>query len=218
MALENPDLATQFKDKECLLSVIMVTYNQKNYIEQAVKSVLDQKTNFRFQILIGDDASTDGTSEIVLNYSKKYPGIVIPFLHENNLGKLGKNNFIHVFSKCKTKYATILEGDDYWTDPFKLQKQVDFLEKNNNYSMCFHAVQLLKNDALKKDYLNYSTKPNTDIYDLAAGNYIRTLSCVFVNRLNGVLPDICLKQWGFIEFTNKEFGAEILNLKKTRIG
>lgn len=189
MVLENPDSDMQFKMNDCLLSVIMVTYNQESYIEQALKSVLNQRTNFRFQILIGDDASTDGTADIVRRYSKEYPEIIFPFLHPKNLGNLGKNNFIYVYSKCKTKYATILEGDDYWTDSDKLQKQVDFLEKNTNYSICFHSVNLLKNGVLKKDYLNNTTKSVTDIYDLAAGNYIRTLSCVFVNTLNGVLPD-----------------------------
>lgn len=188
MVLGELVLDTQLWNKECLLTVLMVTYNQEDYIAQALDSVLMQRTSFRFQILIGDDCSTDSTQSIIQTYANKFPDIIVPYLHEKNLGLKGKNNFMFVYSRCKTPYATILEGDDYWTDPHKLQTQVDFLERNKEFAMVHHRVQILKGGHLKEDFLNKTTPATTTILDLARGNYIRTLSNVFVNSMKGDLP------------------------------
>jgi glycosyltransferase involved in cell wall biosynthesis len=198
----------------------MVTYNQEQYIAQAIESVLNQKTNFKFKILIGDDCSNDGTSDIVRSYAKRFPDVITPYIHENNLGGMGKNNFMFIYSKCQTKYATILEGDDYWDNENKLQVQVDFLERNPDFSIVFHKVKLLKDELLCDDFLNENTPEITTILDLAKGNYIRTLSAVFLNKLNGVLPDFYKENiagdyilnmlnanHGKIKFLNKSMGV-----------
>ena len=114
--------------KEILVSVCMITYNHENYIKETIEGVLMQKTNFPIELIIGEDCSTDNTRKIVLEYADKYPNIIRPLLPEKNLGMM--NNFIETMQTATGKYIALCEGDDYWTDPYKLQKQVDFLEAN----------------------------------------------------------------------------------------
>jgi len=136
------------------VSVCIVTYNHKKYISQAVNSVLSQKTNFDFEILLGEDDSTDGTREICIEYAKKYPDKIRLFLRNRkntiyiNNNPTGRYNFIETLKQCKGKYIALLDGDDYWTDEYKLQKQYDFLEKNNDFSGCFHDTYILKKNNL----------------------------------------------------------------------
>ncbi len=129
---------------EPLLSIYCITYNHRNYIVGAIESFLMQKTTFSFKIVIGEDCSTDGTKEIVLEYAKKYPDIIRVITSKKNVGAI--NNSIRTLNACKGKYIAICEGDDYWTDPLKLQKQVDFLEENPDYSLCFHNTLILYDD------------------------------------------------------------------------
>ena len=124
-----------------LVSVIVVTYQQALYINQCLDSILAQESNFDFEILVGEDASTDGTREICLDYAKKYPNRIRLFLHsrENviyiNGTPTGRYNMLYNLNAAKGKYVAFCEGDDYWTDPMKLQKQVDFLEANPDYGL-----------------------------------------------------------------------------------
>lgn len=114
-----------------LASICCITYNHASYIQEAIDSFLMQKTTFPFEILVHDDASTDGTTEILLGYAKKYPDIIKPIIQtKNQYTKCGLINPRFVFPKAKGKYIALCEGDDYWTDPSKLQKQVSFLENN----------------------------------------------------------------------------------------
>ena len=108
------------------VSVFMITYNHEKYIAEALDSILMQKTDFDFDIVIGEDCSTDATRRIVLEYSRKYPDKIKLLLHNVNVGFI--SNMMYVLEACTGKYVAMCEGDDYWTDPFKLQKQVDFLE------------------------------------------------------------------------------------------
>ena len=124
-----------------LVSILCVTYNHKDYIAQALDSFLMQKTNFKFQVIVGDDCSTDGTTEILKEYAKKYPDIIKPIFREKNIG--ATKNSLEVYSNAKTPYVAICEGDDYWIDEYKLQKQVDFLETHPDYSICFHPVKVV---------------------------------------------------------------------------
>lgn len=121
---------------EVLLTALIVAYNHKNSIAKAIESVLEQKTNFKFQIWVLDDASTDGTSDIIKEYANKYPDKITHVLREKNLG--GIQNVFQAVSKIDTKYYSTLEGDDYWTDENKLQIQVDILENNPDCSFCAH--------------------------------------------------------------------------------
>ena len=119
--------------KEPLVSVKMLTYNHELYIGQAIQGVLQQKTNFPFELVIGEDCSTDSTREIVFDYQKKYPDIIMVITSDKNVG--ANKNSKRTTKACRGKYIAFCEGDDYWTDPYKLHKQVDFLEANPDYGM-----------------------------------------------------------------------------------
>lgn len=124
-----------------VVSVIMITYNQKRYIRQALDSVLAQETTFRYEILVGDDASTDGTSEIIKEYAQRSPGIIRATIREENLGPT--KNVYDLLLRARGKYIANCEGDDYWIDCKKLQRQVEFLEENPAYSACTHNCRIV---------------------------------------------------------------------------
>ncbi len=124
-----------------LLSVCMVTYNHEKWIGQAIEGVLMQKTSFSFELVIGEDCSTDKTSEIIQSFSTKNPEIIKAYFNQENLGLA--ENFSQLLTRCKGNYIAICEGDDFWTDPDKLQKQVDFLEGHHEYIMSSHNYSRL---------------------------------------------------------------------------
>jgi glycosyltransferase involved in cell wall biosynthesis len=121
-----------------LVSVSMLTYNHEKYIAQAIESVLKQKTDFPIELIIGEDCSTDGTRAIVDAYAGKHPGIIRVLTGQANVGALA--NAIRVTNACRGKYLATLEGDDFWNDELKLQKQVDFLEHNPEYGLVHSDV------------------------------------------------------------------------------
>tara|TARA_Y100000385_G_scaffold286579_1_gene348874 strand:- start:1945 stop:2952 length:1008 start_codon:yes stop_codon:yes gene_type:complete len=132
-----------------LVSVCVQTYQHVNFIKQSLDGILSQQTDFDFEILLGEDASSDGTREICMEYANKYPSKIRLYLHnrENNItiagGPSGRFNLLYNLYAAKGKYIAFCEGDDYWKDPQKLQKQVDFLEANKLYAACFHrAIRL----------------------------------------------------------------------------
>jgi glycosyltransferase involved in cell wall biosynthesis len=118
-----------------LVSVHLLTYNHASFIKQSIESVLAQKTTFDFEIIIGDDCSTDGTSAIVDQYAANYPHLIKVVRGEKNGGP--QPNSIRILENCRGKYMAALEGDDYWIDPLKLQKQADFMDANPDFSICF---------------------------------------------------------------------------------
>lgn len=118
---------------KCMVSIKMITYNHEPYIAQAIEGVLMQKTTFKFELVIGEDCSTDLTRKICEDYAKKYPEIIKLLPSEQNLGMI--KNGLRTLQACEGKYIAFCEGDDYWTDPLKLQKQVDFLEANDDYGL-----------------------------------------------------------------------------------
>lgn len=128
-----------------LVSICSITYNHKAYIRQCLDSLLSQKTDFTYEIIINDDCSTDGTTEIIKEYASKYPNLIHPIFHDENQYSKGVRGMFakFCFPKARGKYIALCEGDDYWTDPLKLQKQVDFLEKNREYTMCFHRSTIV---------------------------------------------------------------------------
>jgi glycosyltransferase involved in cell wall biosynthesis len=115
------------------LSVALITYNHRNYIEKALDSILKQNTNFRYEIVIGEDCSTDGTREVVIDYQQKYPEIIRLITSEKNVGP--KENTGRVLAACQGKFLSFIEGDDYWSDPEKLQKEYDILKANPDYAL-----------------------------------------------------------------------------------
>lgn len=134
------------------MSVATIAYNVQDYIAEAIESVINQKTNFKIEMVIGEDCSTDKTKEIILNYQNKYPDIIQVLQHKNNLGLTP--NSVATQNACVGKYIALLDGDDYWTDNNKLQKQIEFLENNLNYSACAHQSLIIKgtNDFPVKDF------------------------------------------------------------------
>ena len=126
------------------VTVWCLTYNQKEFIKDALEGFVMQKTSFPFEVIVHDDASTDGTTDIVNEYAKKYPEIIKPMIEtENQWQKGGLKHIIGIMNEKhrRGKYIAFCEGDDYWTDPLKLQRQVDFLESHSDYSMCFHSAK-----------------------------------------------------------------------------
>ncbi len=131
------------------VSVWVITYNHAGYIEQCLDSILAQKTSYSFEICLGEDESSDGTREICERYADKYPDIIRLFLRDRKdparTGCAGvwQFNFIETFKACRGRYVAMCDGDDYWSDPYKLQKQVDFLELHPECSGCFHKVGMV---------------------------------------------------------------------------
>jgi glycosyltransferase involved in cell wall biosynthesis len=170
------------ESQEIMVSICCATYNQEKYIADALKGFLMQETTFAVEILVHEDASTDATADIIRDFQEKYPNrIDCVFQTENQFAK--QNPFVDVmFKKAQGKYIALCEGDDYWTDPLKLQKQVDFLEQHKDYALTFHNVKLLNHEGeFVENILNLPEQHET-IQDLAEkGNYIHTPSVLYRN-------------------------------------
>ncbi len=133
-----------------MVSVCCLAYNQRNFIREALNSILVQKTLFPFEIIIHDDASTDGTAEIIREYEAEYPEIVRPiYQQKNQFSQNGIYPLAFVYPQTRGKYIALCDGDDYWTDPLKLQKQVNFMEVNPEYALCHHAYLIYDNGAYR---------------------------------------------------------------------
>lgn len=175
------------KNERLLLSVSVVTYNQKNYIEQCLEGILMQQTNFNYEIILGEDASTDGTREICIDYANKYPDKIRLFLRHRkdviyiNGNATGRFNMMENLKACKGKYIALCEGDDYWTDPLKLQKQVDFLETHKEYKICSHVVTEVNHFNNMKKRIIPPIEDDTiyTIEDYVLNNKTATCSLVF---------------------------------------
>lgn len=142
------------------VSVCVPTFNHKHYISRMLDGALEQKTTFPFEIVIGDDGSTDGSQEIIRSYQEQYPDIITAFLHTENQGPFeprefaGRNNVLQLLKACQGQYVAMCEGDDYWTDPYKLQKQVDFMESNPDFSICHHNMLVTYEDGSESHTFN----------------------------------------------------------------
>ncbi|USN53984.1 MAG: glycosyltransferase [Candidatus Nomurabacteria bacterium] len=127
-----------------LVSVVCVTYNHGPYIAEAIESFLQQETDFPFEIIIGEDFSTDETREICLEYAKKYPDKIHLAISDGNVG--ARNNYFRALSAARGKYIAFCEGDDYWSDPKKLAIQIGYMEKHPECSLTFHSVRIINGD------------------------------------------------------------------------
>lgn len=181
-----------------LVSISCITYNHEDYIEDALNGFLMQKTDFKYEILIHDDASTDKTASIIREYSKKYPDIIKPIYQtENQYSKGISISATYNYPRAQGKYIAICEGDDYWTDEYKLQKQVDYMEKHSECSMCFHAANIV--DVNKKSTGKFVRPSNedksytADDIILGGGGIFPTASVVFPKKLILDLPEFYYK-------------------------
>ncbi|MHB8904501.1 MAG: glycosyltransferase [Melioribacteraceae bacterium] len=164
-----------------LVSIGMITYNHEKYIREAIDGVLMQKTNFQFELVIGEDFSSDNTNQICKEYAKTHSKKINLLPSTMNHGMLP--NFVRTLEACHGKYIALCEGDDYWTDPYKLQKQVDFLEQNPEYSICSHNVEVLSEETGQKiEWLGKKENNESTIRDLLSkGSGGATCSLVFRN-------------------------------------
>ena len=182
-----------------LLSVCVQTYQQKDYIENCLRSILSQKTDFSFEILIGDDDSNDGTRETCMNFARKYPDKIRLFLHhrENLIEVMGKatssfNAFYNYFSARGT-YIAFCEGDDLWGDPYKLQKQVDFLRQTSNFVFSYHKYIEIDDEGKTQNCFPQIVQPQEDIdpYELMKAEvHPLLLTICFRNVLKEVPKEI----------------------------
>lgn len=136
-------------EHEIKVSAICLTYNHENYIRQCLDSMLNQKTNFKYEIIVHDDASTDNTATIIKEYEKKYPNIIKPIYQEQNQYSLGKWIVEFALVKAKGEYLAFCEGDDYWCNESKLQQQFNYMEKHPGCSICFHNTYTYDMDTNK---------------------------------------------------------------------
>jgi len=158
------------------VSVCMITYNHEAYIRQAIEGVLLQKSSYRMELVIGEDCSDDNTRKICSEYAEKYYGIIKLITSGTNKGMV--SNFIKTIKECSGQYIAFCEGDDYWTDPFKIQKQVDFLESNPDYGMVHTGFQWFFSDNHKEQISNVNI-PSGDIYeDFLIRSFIGNLTTV----------------------------------------
>lgn len=163
------------------VSVVMITYNHESYIKQAIEGVLMQQCNFNIELIVADDNSPDKTEEIVKQIIKEHPNGRWVKYTKHIINKGANPNFIWAAQQAKGKYIALCEGDDYWTDPLKLQKQVDFLEENERYAMCGTYCDVLRTSGLEKRS-NFEFK-SFNYYDSIFNNQIPTLTLCFRNYL-----------------------------------
>jgi glycosyltransferase involved in cell wall biosynthesis len=174
-----------------------------------------QKTNFAFQAWISDDCSVDSTPDIIAEYAKKYPNIIVPIARRKNIRTV--KNFIDLADKIKSRYVAVCEGDDFWTDETKLQKQVDYLEAHAQCSLCFHPVRVFFEDGSKDDEIfpTPDFRFNRDILDLSdllKYNFIQTNSVVYRWRFTkenilDVFPEDILPGDYFMHLLHAQKGA-----------
>ena len=198
-----------------LVSISCITYNHVEYIKNALDGFLMQKTTFSFEILIHDDASTDGTTEIVKDYEARYPDVIKPvYESENQWCKGRRGSAIFNFPRAKGKYIALCEGDDYWIDPFKLQKQVDFLENNIDFGLIHTDIEYVDINSKvisppKELHLGIKKRiKNGFIFDYYLNNpgFIITCSCVFRKSLldiEGAKQYFVFDHWIFMDIARK---------------
>lgn len=181
---------------ENYISICTVTYNHEQFISKCLDSIVSQKTLFSYQLLLGEDDSKDATREICIEYANQFTDRIKLFLHDRKNviyidGKpTGRFNFLNNLNHATGKYIAFCEGDDYWIDNRKLQKQVDFLEANPRFAICFSPVHIVDQTGQLIEISNQDTPSETSYKDLLKGNYLNTPS-VMIRRdaLRDQLPE-----------------------------
>lgn len=197
----------------CRIAIACATYNHEKFIKRTLDSFLMQELDEPFEVHICDDASTDGTADIIREYEAKYPHIIKPKIQKTNLWQKGLATSKYIlFPSIKAEYVAMCEGDDYFTDPKKLQKQVRFLDENPDFSICFHPVNVISDDGTpdsifpvleEKDYYTFA--------DLLKRNFIQTNSCMYRWRFGKdnpkeLIPDNILPSDYFWHLLHAELG------------
>ena len=199
------------------VSILCLTYNHEKFIRQALDGFLMQKTNFPFEVLIHDDASTDKTADIIREYEKKYPKIIKAVYQKENQWSKGINiSRKYQWGRIKGTYVAVNEGDDYWTDENKLQKQADFLDSHPDFNVCFHPVKVIWEDKREKEVVFPSAKYRFNkkvlsLQDLLQRNFIQTNSVMY--RWHNIS-----KEWPESNFLPQDYMMHLLQTQSAKIG
>jgi len=203
------------------LSIVMIAYNMEKYIRQAIDSVLAQRVDFDYELVIGEDRSSDRTREIVLEYAERWPDRIRPILRDDNLGM--NRNFKETLLQARGRFIALLDSDDYWTTPDKLQRQMDFLRAHPECSICFHNTLVVYEHGDRPTHPFHMErpaypishripKPISTLADLAGGNFMQTCSVMFRAGLYGELPD-----W-YLEMPTFDWPLHVLNAEHGNVG
>jgi glycosyltransferase involved in cell wall biosynthesis len=179
---------------EVVFSVAIITYNQEGYISQTLDSIIDQEHHYSYEIVIGDDCSSDNTSNIIIDYCNKYPTIIKPLLNNKNMGVI--NNYYNVLSMCKGKYIMECAGDDYWL-PGKVAAQIKYMDEHIDIGMCYGRTLMYRDDIKKITRKCFGSKKET-VCELYSGNDIPALSvCIRHDLINKYIEEVkpVEKQW-----------------------
>lgn len=199
------------------VSIVTITYNHKDYIRESLDSFIAQKTNFEYEIVIADDCSTDGTQEIIQEYVHKYPKLIRATLRNKNIGAVP--NSLDSIRQAKGEYVALCEGDDFFTDPNKLQTQVNMLDSNLGLSLCFHKVRVFFDNGAQPDSVHpdLTASKKFNLENLLKTNFIQTNSVMYRRRKYDSIPEDILPldwflhlyhaQYGDIGFINKVMSA-----------
>jgi glycosyltransferase involved in cell wall biosynthesis len=217
------------------VSILMIAYNVAPYIGEAIESVLMQEVDFRYQLVIAEDCSTDSTRDILINYAARYPDRIRLILRDKNLGM--NANFAATYAQCDGEYIALLDGDDLWTSPVKLQKQVDLMEAERDCTMCIHNTLVTYEDQSEDSHPFYVQqrgnrftsrvpKRRSSIADLVPGNFIQTGSVLYRGGLVTSLPDWFLSMPTFdwpLHVLHAEHGPiaylhEVMSIYRVRAG
>lgn len=182
---EKDKIVLEYKDGKKLkkgITLVSLSYNHEEFVSQALDSFVNQRLDIPYKIIVSDDCSNDRTDVIINAYAEKYPHLIIPIIRKKNIGVIG--NYLDSFSRVDTEYVAYCECDDFFTDPYKLQKQVDFLEQHPDCSICFHKTKIFYEDNSEKPRIAPTkqerfNKTILDINDLLKYNFVPSNSVVY---------------------------------------
>lgn len=188
------------------VSVITITYNHEKYIREALDSFVAQQTGFAFEVIVADDCSSDNTQSIIREYAKTYPHIFKPILRKKNIGALP--NFMDALRSARGTYVALCEGDDFWTDSEKIQRQVDFLDQHPDYAMCFHSVKVFfeNNEEPEYVYPDSAEGRTFTVSGLLKRNFIQTNSVMYRRQNYDEMPEGILPLDWYLHLFHAQFG------------
>lgn len=176
-------------NREIKVSIICTTYNHERFVAQALDGFVNQKTSFNFEVIVHDDASMDDTPDIILAYEKRYPGLIAPILQSENLYSRGLSPAAYTYPKARGEYIALCEGDDWWIDPLKLEKQIGYMESNPGCTFCFSNARLYDEGAgrfasdmlpgTEQDQRVLESGDYLDVSDMIKMSFIPTATFVF---------------------------------------
>jgi glycosyltransferase involved in cell wall biosynthesis len=188
------------------VSIVTISYNQEEYIGAALQSFVEQETDFAIEVIVADDCSTDRTPEIIDEYAKRYPDIFRPLRRKANLGI--QRNIKDALMHARGTYIALCEGDDYWTDPTKLQRQVDFMEAHPDYALCFHPVRVFFQNQEEPDSIYPEPRKGHrfSVGELLSWNFIQTNSVLYRRQSYDALPEKLLPLDWYLHLYHAQFG------------